>query len=92
MDLLLHRDRLRPAAGAAHQQLAGPIVVVWDNLNSHVSTAMAELAAARDWLTVCQLPPYAHELNPVEPVWSHLKRRTGLRIWRRCGRWAWRCG
>ena len=35
---------------------------------------MAELVAARDWLTVCQLPPYAHELNPVEPVWSHLKR------------------
>ena len=59
---------------AAHQQLAGPVVVVWDNLNSHVSAAMAELVAARDWLTVCQLPPYAHELNPVEPVWSHLKR------------------
>jgi transposase len=59
---------------AAHQQLAGPLVVVWDNLNSHVSAAMAELVAARDWLTVCQLPPYAHELNPVEPVWSHLKR------------------
>jgi hypothetical protein len=35
---------------------------------------MAELIAARNWLTVCQLPPYAHELNPVEPVWSHLKR------------------
>jgi transposase len=49
-------------------------VVVWDNLASHVSSAMAELAAARDWLTVYQLPPYAHELNPVEPVWSHLKR------------------
>jgi transposase len=48
--------------------------VVWDNLNAHVSHAMAELIAARDWLTVCQLPPYAHELNPVEPVWSHLKR------------------
>ena len=59
---------------AAHQQLGGPIVVVWDNLNSHVSAAMAELVAARDWLTVYQLPPYAHELNPVEPVWSHLKR------------------
>jgi hypothetical protein len=27
---------------------------------------MAELIAARDWLTVYQLPPYAHELNPVE--------------------------
>ena len=35
---------------------------------------MAELVAARDWLTVYQLPPYAHELNPVERVWSHLKR------------------
>jgi DDE superfamily endonuclease len=59
---------------AAHQQLGGPLVVVWDNLNTHVSHAMAELIAARDWLTVCQLPPYAHELNPVELVWSHLKR------------------
>ena len=52
----------------AHQQLAGPLVVVWDNLNTHVSAAMAELIQARDWLTVCRLPPYAHELNPVELV------------------------
>ena len=59
---------------AAHQQLGGPIVLVWDNLNTHVSAAMAELIAARSWLTVFRLPPYAHELNPVEPVWSHLKR------------------
>jgi hypothetical protein len=59
---------------AAHQQLGGPLVVMWDNLNTHVSAAMAELIAARDWLTVYRLPPYAHELNPVEPVWSHLKR------------------
>jgi hypothetical protein len=59
---------------AAHQQLGGPLVVVWDNLNTHVSRAMAELIGARDWLTVYQLPPYAHELNPVELVWSTLKR------------------
>ncbi len=59
---------------AAHQQLGGPLVLVWDNLNCHVSAAMTELIAARDWLTVYQLPPYAHELNPVEAVWSHLKR------------------
>jgi len=59
---------------AAHQQLGGPLVVVWDNLNAHVSAAMAELIAARDWLTVYRLPPYAPELNPVEPMWSHLKR------------------
>ncbi|HJX45375.1 MAG TPA: transposase, partial [Geodermatophilus sp.] len=59
---------------AAHRQLGGPIVRVWDDLNTHVSTAMAELVAARPWLTVFQLPPYGHELNPVEPVWAHLKR------------------
>jgi putative transposase len=59
---------------AAHQQLGGPIVLVWDNLNTHASKAMAEIVAARSWLTVYRLPPYAHELNPVEPVWSHLKR------------------
>ena len=49
-------------------------MLVWDNLNTHVSAAMAELIAARSWLTVFRLPPYAHELNLVEPVWSHLKR------------------
>jgi transposase len=59
---------------AAHQQLGGPLVVVWDNLNTHVSRAMRELVAARDWLTVFQLPPYASDLNPVESVWSLLKR------------------
>jgi hypothetical protein len=59
---------------AAHQQLGGPVVLVWDGLNTHTSHAMRELIAARDWLTVFQLPAYAPELNPVEPVWSHLKR------------------
>jgi hypothetical protein len=59
---------------AAHQQLGGPIVLVWDNLNTHASKAMADIVAARPWLTVYRLPPYAHELNPVEPVWAHLKR------------------
>ena len=59
---------------AAHSQLGGPLVLVWDNLNTHVSAAMTELVTARPWLTVYRLPPYAHELNPVERVWSHLKR------------------
>jgi hypothetical protein len=31
-------------------------------------------AAARLWLTACQVPACAPELNPVEAVWSHLKR------------------
>jgi DDE superfamily endonuclease len=64
---------------AAHRQLGDPIVLVWDNLSTHTSKAMAELTAARPWLTVYRLtvyrlPPYAHELNPVERVWAHRKR------------------
>ena len=59
---------------AAHQQLGGPLVVVWDNLNTHVSGVMAGLIAARPWLTVFRLPPYASEFNPVEGLWSSLKR------------------
>jgi putative transposase len=59
---------------AAHQQLGGPLVVLWDTLNTHVSGVMGGLIAARPWLTVFRLPPYASEFNPVEGVWSSLKR------------------
>jgi putative transposase len=58
----------------AHQQLGGPVVLVWDGLNTHTSRAMRELIAARDWLTVFQLPAYAPDLNAVERIWSSLKR------------------
>jgi hypothetical protein len=44
---------------AVHQHLSGPIVVIWDNLNTHVSQAMAERIAARPWLTVFRLSPCA---------------------------------
>jgi putative transposase len=59
---------------AAHQQLGGPLVVVRDNLNTHVSRAMRAMVAARPWLTVFQLPACASELNPVESAWPLLKR------------------
>lgn len=62
---------------AAHRQLGGNIVLVWDNLNAHVSAAMTDLIAKRPWLTVFQLPPYAPEINPVEGIWSNLKGSLG---------------
>ena len=59
----------------AHQQLDGKIVLVWDNDRRHLSRAMRTAIAARTaWLTVCQLPAYAPELNPAEGVWSSLRR------------------
>ncbi|WP_344620243.1 transposase [Dactylosporangium salmoneum] len=62
---------------AAHQQLGGPIVLIWDNLNTHISAVMRQLIATRDWLHVIRLPAYAPDLNPTEAVWSHLKRSIG---------------
>ncbi|GAA3261712.1 transposase [Dactylosporangium siamense] len=44
---------------AAHQRLNASIVLVWDNLNTHVSTVMRNFIAGRDWLTVIRLPAYA---------------------------------
>ncbi|WP_444543444.1 transposase [Micromonospora lutea] len=73
----LQRMRLHQLLDAAHQQLDGPIVLIWDNLNTHISAAMRAMIDARDWLTVIRLPAYAPDLNPTEAVWSHLKRSIG---------------
>ncbi|GHC98014.1 endonuclease [Streptomyces violarus] len=59
---------------AAHQQLGGPIVLVWDNLNVHKAADLRQWAAARQWLTISYLPPYAPDLNPVEGISSLLRR------------------
>jgi len=62
---------------AAHHQLGAPIVLVWDNVNIHVSKVMGAFVAAHDWLTVYQLPAYAPELNPTEGVWGNVKTALG---------------
>ncbi|MBK3564718.1 transposase [Streptomyces sp. MBT62] len=58
----------------AHQQLGGPIVLVWDNLNVHLAYGMRQFIDRQDWLTVYQLPSYAPDLNPVEGIWPLLRR------------------
>lgn len=59
---------------AAHLQLGGPIVPVWDNDRRHLSTAMRAEIETGTRLTVFRLPAYAPELNPAEGIWSSLKR------------------
>jgi transposase len=57
------------------QHLAAPLVCCWDNLNIHLAPQLAEFAAENTtWLRVYQLPAYAPDLNPVESIWSPLKR------------------
>jgi transposase len=59
----------------------GPVdktgTALWTDFTTHISKAMRGLIAARDWLHVIQLPPYAPDLNPTEHVWSHIKRNLG---------------
>jgi transposase len=51
-----------------------PVILVWDQLSAHHSTDMKTwLAAQTHWLQVVELPGYAPDLNPVEPMWSALK-------------------
>jgi len=60
---------------AAHRQLpGGNIVLIWDNLNVHKRAELRAFTSAQPWLRVFWLPAYAPDLNPVEGIWSVLKR------------------
>jgi DDE superfamily endonuclease len=63
---------------AAHTQLHAPLILVWDNLNTHRSATMRTFIEAHDeWLTAARLPAYAPELNPVEGAWANMKNSLG---------------
>ncbi|MFI5066710.1 MAG: transposase [Streptosporangiales bacterium] len=63
---------------AAHSQLHAPVILIWDNLNTHISAVMRTFTGAHpDWLTVIQLPSYAPDLNPAEGVWANMKNGLG---------------
>jgi len=87
--LHVHRRRKgeRPSLGeadyaaliaAAHRTLGAPLIVVWDNLNTHRSRRMRTFTGAHpDWLTVVHLPGYAPDLNAVEGAWASMKSGLG---------------
>ncbi len=63
---------------AAHNQLHAPLILCWDNLNTHISGVMREFTGVHpDWLTVARLPAYAPELNAVEGAWPAMKNSLG---------------
>ncbi len=51
----------------------GPIVVVWDRLNTHRSPRVRDYVGSRPHSLIVFLPPYAPELNPVEYLWGNWK-------------------
>ena len=55
----------------------GPVIVLWDRLSAHRSKAVQALLAKHPRLSIELLPPYAPELNPVDHLWSLMKRGDG---------------
>ena len=84
--LLVYRRRKHEAKGftwadyrdlilAAHRELSAPLVWIWDNLNIHLAPELADFAEENQaWLRVYRLPAYTPDINPVEGIWSLLKR------------------
>lgn len=57
------------------RHIAGKVIVLFDNLNTHKSGAVKRLVTEhRRRLSIEYFPPYAPELNPAEWLWRHLKR------------------
>lgn len=55
----------------------GPVIVVWDRLRAHLSGPVRAVLAKHPRLTIEPLPPYAPDLNPVDHLWSLMKRGDG---------------
>ena len=63
---------------AAHLELHAPVILIWDNLNTHISAAMGRFVSSHSgWLTEVRLPGYAPELNPAESAWANMKNGLG---------------
>ena len=70
-------ERLIEVLGELHRFLDGDkVTLVWDNLSAHTSRKM------RAWIGHPAVlagrgtpPPYAPDLNPVETLWTNLKRQ-----------------
>ena len=63
---------------AAHTQLHAPVILIWDNLNTHISAAMGRFVSSNEgWLTEVRLPACAPDLNPAEGAWANMKNGLG---------------
>lgn len=56
------------------RQIRRSIILVWDRLPGHRARRVQALSHTGTRLHLELLPPYAPELNPVEALWSYLKK------------------
>ena len=55
------------------RQLQRPMIIIWDRLQAHRSVAVRLWLQKHPAIRTEFFPPYAPELNPVEPLWGYLK-------------------
>jgi transposase len=56
------------------RHLRGHVILIWDRLSCHRARDVQAVCARLPRLHLEYFPPYAPELNPVEQVWSYLKK------------------
>lgn len=74
----IHEENVRTATAVLfvkqlRRQLGRPLIVVWDRWQVHRAAAKQIEKSRIKSIEFEWLPPYAPELNPVEPRWSHTK-------------------
>lgn len=55
------------------RMIKGPILLIWDRSNTHRAKIVQRYFDANPGAVRSFFPPYAPELNPVEPFWAWLK-------------------
>jgi hypothetical protein len=86
LNLLMHlypdqsitQDEVLTFLRAMRRQLRGTVVLLWDRLTAHRSRRVQQYLAECHRFHQEYLPAYAPELNPVEFLWSWLKRSDPL--------------
>jgi putative transposase len=66
-------DKVVPFLRDLLKHLRGPVIVVWDRGSNHKGPVIRQFLSKNRRLRLELLPPWAPELNPVEPIWSWLK-------------------
>lgn len=70
------QSRLHGSGGGRRKRTrsTGTSPAAYLTLNTHRAAGLSKYAADHEWLTIVQLPSYSPDLNPVEGIWSWLRR------------------
>lgn len=65
--------RLRRFLVLLYRQVRGNAIIVWDRFQAHRAKIVTAWLRCHPRFQAVFLPPYAPELNPIEPAWGYLK-------------------